>query len=66
MIASGDPRVVMLSTKGLRVHNRCVGQKGASAAKSRGVTRSEIRTRVSLPRRGWMTVGERSRGRRGV
>lgn len=66
MIASGDPRVVILMTNGFRVHIACVAQKGEPQARSRGVTSKDIKTRVSLPKRSWSTAEDRRRGSKGV
>lgn len=63
---SGDPRVVILMTNGLRVHSACVGQNGAPEARSRGVTSREITIKVSLPRRSWITAGDSRSGSKGV
>jgi len=74
--ASGEPRVVIWSTKGFRVQRRCVGQNGAGPSPALGVapigdrrrirgTVRDMRTRTSLPRRGWMTVDVSSRGNSG-
>jgi hypothetical protein len=66
IIDSGDPLVVIFRTNGLSVHNKCVGQKGAPEASSKGVTKSEMDTKVSLPRSGWIIEDDKRRGKRGV
>ena len=66
MIASGDPRVVILITNGLRVHSKCAGQNGDPEARSNGVTSRDIRIKVILPRRSWITDEDRRSGNRGV
>lgn len=58
----------MLKRKGLIVHKRCVGQKGAGSGpvrSSRG-TSKEGRASSDLPSRGWMRAGERNSGSKGV
>jgi hypothetical protein len=67
-MASGDPRVVMLSTKGFNVQSRCVGQNGdgdGPLSSMRGTARDSSE-RVSFPSIGCSNVGDRTSGSKGV
>lgn len=80
MIASGDPRVVMFRTKGLRVHRRWTGQNAEEVVAERlvrslvwrGSHRSiegmkrDMTVSTSFPASGCRTVGESRRGNNGV
>ena len=66
IMASGDPRVVILITNGFRVHIKWVGQNGDPEARRRGVTSKDIRMRVILPRRSCITAEDRRSGSKGV
>lgn len=74
-MASGDPLVVMLSTNGFSVHNKCTGQKSGDLSSPRtarvpqsrayGIT-NEISDRASLPKSGYTSAGDSNRGSSGV
>jgi len=68
MVASGDPRVVILSTNGLSVQSRWVAQYPAGRgplSRSIGID-SDIRDNTILPASGCSSEGDSTRGRRGV
>lgn len=67
-MASGDPLVVMLSTKGFSVQSKCVGQNGdddGPLSSMRGTPRDKS-DNASFPSIGCSNVGDRISGSRGV